>query len=894
MKRSSLLWTLPLCGILLGQVWAQEATKADDKKKETPPPSEKSENAKKDDSWTLEKLFSRRGFTGTTATGMAFSHDGRYAAYLWKPYVDRLEGNDLYLLDVASGKAERVTSLAMMTRFQASARAAKEARERRASSGDEGADNDRRDDQQQEQQQQERQRGGGGQNQQRAGRYAGVSGFTWSPIENELIFTSEGDLYRWKIGMKEPIRLTATRTNESSVQYLPDGSGFIYMRDGALMRWRFSRDREEQLDPRFGPQGFAGGGRGFGQRRQQDQQQQEQQQDGAQGPPTESLSTYKLSPDGKRLVLTTRKRVPGEKPDPNRKVNIATYRERFMTVREVPREVTEDQPPIFETTVYFYEIGDPFLENGVLSTLFTFKATTPRDMISTPDWASDSRHATWATFTYTNREVQVHSAVIADAPGKDKAATAKLVSKFTHNGGPTTPPMIQPRYIDDNRRIVLLTEQSGFRQLHLLDPAYESMEQLTNGKYEVYPLDLSKDRKNYYLTATKEDSACRDIYRYNFADRSLTRISKERGVYDAVVVSPDGKNLLTNYVCFGKPRELYLLAADGAQKALTSSHPDLAKTLMAERPEFFTYVNRNGQEIHAHLFKPPGWKKEDKRPLLIYVYGGPLGTSKNVVEGAYQSDGYYFAAYMAKKYGYVTCTIDPRGMSGYGAVFEKANFEQVGKPQVEDLVDGVKFMVENCGVDPKRVGIHGWSFGGFQTQMCMYSAPDVFAVGIAGAGPTEWENYNSWYSSATIGPSRPGLPDLSKYSLLPLAKNLKGKLLLLHGMEDSNVLYQDTVRVYRELLKAGKGTQVELFLDPTGGHGLGGDIDRLQKAKKYEEFLVRTLGRYEPPQVTSVPANTPTSEMRPEAKKADVTKPAETKAEEKSHEAKSKDEKKGG
>jgi dipeptidyl aminopeptidase/acylaminoacyl peptidase len=246
------------------------------------------------------------------------------------------------------------------------------------------------------------------------------------------------------------------------------------------------------------------------------------------------------------------------------------------------------------------------------------------------------------------------------------------------------------------------------------------------------------------------------------------------------------------------------------------------------------------------LFRPAGWSKSDKRPLLIYVYGGPLGTRKMVVEGAYQADSYFFARYMAEKHGYVTCTIDPRGVSGYGSLFEKANFQQVGKPQVEDLVDGVKWFIANLGVDPKRVGIHGWSFGGFQTQMCLYTQPDVFAVGIAGAGPTEWENYNSWYSTGTIGGTRAGQPDLGKFSLLPLAKNLKARLLLVHGMEDPNVLYQDTVRVYRELLKAGKETLVELFLDPTGGHHLGGDVKMLALKRKYEEFLVRVLGEGEP------------------------------------------------
>ena len=298
-----------------------------------------------------------------------------------------------------------------------------------------------------------------------------------------------------------------------------------------------------------------------------------------------------------------------------------------------------------------------------------------------------------------------------------------------------------------------------------------------------------------------------------------------------------------SYVRYGILSELY--AIDVAKKKMekvTDSHPASARFVLQGRPQFFTYKNRHGHEIRGQLFKPEGWKKEDKRPLLIYIYGGPLGTRKMVVDGSYSADTFLFAWYMAKVHGFVTCTIDPRGVSGYGALFEKSNYEQVGRPQVEDLVDGAHYLVENFGVDPKRIGLHGWSFGGFQTQMCLYTEPDEFAAGIAGAGPTEWENYNSWYTTGTIGPSRVGQTDQKKYSLLPLAKNLKAKLLLVHGMEDDNVLYQDTVRVYRELLKAGKETLVELFLDPTGGHGLGGDVERLGRYRKYEEFLVRTLG----------------------------------------------------
>jgi dipeptidyl aminopeptidase/acylaminoacyl peptidase len=201
-----------------------------------------------------------------------------------------------------------------------------------------------------------------------------------------------------------------------------------------------------------------------------------------------------------------------------------------------------------------------------------------------------------------------------------------------------------------------------------------------------------------------------------------------------------------------------------------------------------------------------------------------------------------FGMYMAAKHGYVTVAVDTRGHSNYGRRFSGANFEQVGLPQAEDLEDLHKHMAAKLGVDSARVGLNGWSFGGFQTQYVLYSKPDLFAAGIAGAGPTEWENYNSWYSGRTIGKVDRSKPNLRKYSLLPMAKNLKHPLLLVHGMQDPNVLYQDTVNVYRELLMTGKEALVDLFLDPDGEHGLGGAIKPAGWHRKYERFWLDHLG----------------------------------------------------
>jgi len=728
---------------------------------------------------TLEKLFPKEGLFGQPAFGMTFSHDGKYAAYLYRPHKDRKHGADLWLLDVATGKATRITTKEKMAKFQASARKADD----------------------------------------KSNRYSGVSTFTWSPNAHELLFTSEGDVYRWKVGSSDFARLTMTRAENRLVRYLADGKGYTCLRGTALMRVVFGSEQVEQIDPKL--------------------------------PAGESLVAYRFSPDGKMIAFTSHKGTP--QPGADRKVSIASYRDRFMKVNEVPRHVSDDPLQQVEWKVYLHRLNEPMLEDGDPSMVFQHKSSGPRDLLTSLEWSPDSKRIAFGVFEQATSQVRI---LTADAPPEPKkgekpqpAATAKVVHRFLHTGGPNTPGMMQPRFLDDSRRLVLLSEQSGFRHLHVLDPLYEQLDQVTFGRCEVYPVALSKDHKSFYVTATKEHPSCCDVYKVTLADRKMERLTTSRGVYENVAVSPDGMTLLANLSHFGSGEELCLVrtgCCESGEAVLTDTHPEGTKKLIAVKPELFTYQNRHGHDIQGFLFKPPAWTKEDKRPLLIYVYGGPLGTRKQVVEGNHQSDAYLFARYMAERHGYVTVTIDPRGMSGYGGAFEKANFEQVGKPQVEDLVDGVKYLIANYGVDPKRVGIHGWSFGGFQTQMCLYTAPDVFAAGIAGAGPTEWENYNSWYSTGTIGPSKTGQPDLSKFSLLPLAKNLKGKLLLVHGMEDPNVLYQDTVRVYRELLKAGKETLVELFLDPTGGHGLGGDVDRLAKARKYEEFLVRTLGKGTP------------------------------------------------
>ncbi len=829
---------------------------------EAAPPTAEKPAAVKPEVLTLEKLFPEHGLFGTEASGMAFSHDGAFAAWTYRPYKERRHGGDLWVYDVAKGEVTRVTSVRVLAPFQMATRRVRDDRIERAKkeiekekaakktstdvtktgtepeedarlSGDWVTDDDHKLEQ--------------------APRYAGVGSFEWSPVASELVFSSGADVYLVRVPGVAIERLTASRESENQVQWLPDGKGFTYVRGEALLRVRLGTHLVEQIDPPV--------------------------------PGGERLAGYELSPDGKALAFVTTK---GASPMQGaRRVNIVNYRDRFSAVQEVPRTVSDDPMPEQTVTFYVYEFVDAMAENGTLARVFSHKVSGPRDIFKMPEWSPDGQRIAFAVFEQKSEQVQILVAERKD-PVEAKAGAgekpdakeaseekaeqdkkpakvdkpkpkegeptdrpAKVVTRFLHTGGPNTPTLIRPQFLADGRRLVAITELSGFRHVHLIDPLYEQVEQLTRGRFEVYPIELSKDRSVMFVTATKDDPTRENVFAVSMTDGSMRKLNARDGNWSRVAVSPDGGVVLGSYATFGEVPELSVVeVATQGQKALTDSHPEATKKLVATSPTMFTFANRHGHTIHGHYFAPAGRAAEDKRPLLMYVYGGPLGGSRKTVEdGSYHSAAYLFARYMTERHGWVTCSIDPRGQSGYGGSFEKANYEQVGKPQVEDLVDAVKWLVENQGVDARRVALHGWSFGGFQTQMCMYTEPDVFAVGIAGAGPTEWENYNAWYSQGTIGKTGTGTADLKKFSLLPLAKNLKGRLLLVHGMEDSNVLYQDTVRVYRELLKAGKEALVDLFLDPTGGHGLGGDVKTLNRYRKYEAFLMEHIG-------SGVPATT--------------------------------------
>lgn len=749
----------------------------------------------------LRELFGRKSWFGKTPVQFQWSHDDRYVAYRWNGYDDK--GLDLWLYDTREKKARRITDINMMARFDRDTLRAidrykkdlQEEKRREKLSEDEIRDLEFKEKRANEALKEP------------LPAYSGIQDFAWANKSNEMLFVFRGDIYRWKVGAEAPQRLTKTLETEANVEYTRDDAGYMFQRGNGVFRVKWDSSSVEQLNPAL-PNGLGLGG-------------------------------YSVSPDGSHMAIWTT-RIAG----PMRQVDYVTFRGRFAQAAKASRVVADDKNP-WESYVFVYNINDDPVTNptGDGKPWEVFKSKVGDDYVddsfAEDPWSPDSKRLVFSLVSFKDQDLKI---MVADVAKK----SVRPVYKTVFEGDFTTPGMINPFFTPDGSKIVALLNNSGFEHAWLIDPRTEGATQITRGDFVVYPIGVTPDSKTLYVRASKEHLARTDVYKVDIETGQMTRVTSKPGSYGTPELDHKFQKMAVVFGSWASPNEGYVVETTPGreERQLTQSHRAGFDAVHKIKGELFTYPNRHGQQIQAFMFLPPGYKKTDKRPLFIGVYGGPLENQRAVVDGRFYSSYYLFNMYLAHTLGYVTISIDPRGMSNNGTAFARANMEAPGKAQTEDLVDAVEYMKANYNVDSDRVGVSGWSFGGFQTLHSLLTQPDVFKLGIAGAPVTEWVNYNFWYNYGVIGKAITDKPEDTTFSLIPLAKNLKSPLLLMHGMEDTNVLYQDTVKIYRNFLQYGKGPLVELALDPTGDHGLGGDINGHDTRAIQLAFLMKHWGPY--------------------------------------------------
>ena len=399
--------------------------------------------------------------------------------------------------------------------------------------------------------------------------------------------------------------------------------------------------------------------------------------------------------------------------------------------------------------------------------------------------------------------------------------------------GPTDPSF---GWMPDQKHVWFLSERDGWMHLYTVDASadHPSATPLTEGKWEIESLALSSDKKKFYITSTEAHPGERHIYAMPIEGGARTKLTSMIGG-SAGEASPDDTTFGVIYSASTRPHEVYLMPnrAGAEAKPITTTPTEEWRSFKWADPQLVTYKTRDGVDVYARLFTPEmmGAKRDPAAPAVVFVHGAGYAQNAHKYWPSYYRE-YMFHNLLASR-GYVVLDPDYRASSGYGRDWRTAIYRHMGGKDLDDVVDGAKFLVATQKVNAKHIGVYGGSYGGFITLMALFTSPDTFAAGAALRPVTDWSHYNHGYTSNILNEPQEDAEAYRKSSPIYFAEGLKGALLICHGMVDTNVLFQDSVRLVQRLIELRKENwSVAPF--PVENHGFE---DETSWADEYKRIL---------------------------------------------------------
>ncbi|MFK7950836.1 MAG: prolyl oligopeptidase family serine peptidase [Saprospiraceae bacterium] len=357
------------------------------------------------------------------------------------------------------------------------------------------------------------------------------------------------------------------------------------------------------------------------------------------------------------------------------------------------------------------------------------------------------------------------------------------------------------------------SEESGFSHLYSMNVKTKAVKQLTEGEFEIIEAKLSKDKKTFFITSNKESAHEHHFYKMPSKGGKMQKITTQKGGNE-ISMSPNEKWLAIRHSTSNSPWELYLMKNESGAtvQKITASMTEEFQTYNWRKPEIVQFKAEDGANVPARIYKP----KNPNGAAVIFVHGA--GYLQNVHEWWSNYYREYMFHNLLTDNGYTVLDIDYRASEGYGRDWRTAIYRHMGGKDLSDQVDGAKYLVESHGIDTERVGIYGGSYGGFITLMAMFNESETFKSGAAIRSVTDWAHYNHPYTNNIL--NTPVMDSIAyrKSSPIYFAEGLKGDLLILHGMVDNNVQFQDVVRLSQRLIELGKDNW-EMAVYPVEPHG---------------------------------------------------------------------------
>ncbi|HEY9449653.1 MAG TPA: prolyl oligopeptidase family serine peptidase [Gemmatimonadaceae bacterium] len=661
-----------------------------------------------------------------------------------------------------------------------------------------------------------------------------------------------GDVYLVNTRSSTARRLTHTRTTESEPRLSPDGSTVFFVRDDNVFSLVPSSGALVQLtDIRQGPKPKTEEEKRkdeSAQRRalEADQRElfevirdeyradsidkaQQARRDSLSPTPLylgkdEKLASVDVSPDGRAMVLTTR--IPAEKALDTEVPHFVT-KSGYVEGRDGRGKVGDTQDG---GRVAFVNL--PSGRAHWLQVIPGDTANAPA-MVQVLGW-NDAGSEALVFAVPANFKARYLQTVSADS---GKVDVADVLRDTAWVGGPC---FGCGGWYDQGRRFWFVSEADGWAHIYTMAADGSDRKQLTSGKWEVDEASVSSDGRWFYFQSSEVSPFERHFYRMSVNGGTRERITRKAGGHD-VTVSPDEKLLADVYSYANRPPDLFVLPfTAGAEMVQLTTSPTLEwlsfKWLV---PEIVMIPASDGVKVPARIYRPSDMGAKPNGSAVIFVHGA--GYLHNVVN--YWSDyprEYMFNQFLASK-GYVVLDADYRGSAGYGRDWRVAIYRHMGGRDLQDEVDASRYLQQELGISPERVGIYGGSYGGFMTLMALFTEPSHFGAGAALRSVTDWAHYNHWYTSRILNLPQDDSVAYRQSSPIYFAEGLEDPLLMAHGMVDNNVEFQDIVRLTQRLIELGK-TNWTLAPYPVESHAFLRPSSWADEYRRIFELFERELG----------------------------------------------------
>ncbi|MGL2962278.1 S9 family peptidase [Flavobacterium sp. RSB2_4_14] len=393
-------------------------------------------------------------------------------------------------------------------------------------------------------------------------------------------------------------------------------------------------------------------------------------------------------------------------------------------------------------------------------------------------------------------------------------------------------------FLKDNS-FIWTSEKDGFNHIYLYDKTGKLKTQVTKGNWEItayYGFD--EKNKTIYYQSVENGSTIRDVYRIGLDGKNKVKLSQQVGT-NAATFSPNFDYFINSYSSSSQPT-IYSLnnSKDGKQIQSIIDNKTLAekvKKYNLPTKEFFVLTTEKGNKLNAWMIKPSDFDATKKYPVFMYQYSGP--GSQEVDNKWNTANDYWFM--MLAQQGYIVACVDGRGTGFKGAAFKKCTQKDLGKLEVEDQIDAAKVIGNYGYVDKSRIGIFGWSYGGFMSSNCLFKGADVFKMAIAVAPVTNWRFYDSIYTERYLQTPQENPNGYDDNSPINHVSKLKGNFLLIHGTADDNVHVQNSMQMIEALVQANK--QFDWAIYPDKNHGIYGGKTRIQLYNKMTTFIKEKL-----------------------------------------------------